>query len=82
MNKWNNNNSPPMTGRRDVGDALAGDGASSDDPELGVSGICRSASESLLRKRSLTLALPINLSSVLQLKVSGPATANPTRLRR
>lgn len=31
-------------------------------------GICRSASESLLRKRSLTLALPINLSSVIQLK--------------
>ncbi|KAL3221145.1 hypothetical protein MRX96_029491 [Rhipicephalus microplus] len=32
------------------------------------SGICRSASESLLRKRSLTLALPLNLSSVIQLK--------------
>ncbi|KAL1469210.1 hypothetical protein MTO96_004923 [Rhipicephalus appendiculatus] len=34
----------------------------------GSGGICRSASESLLRKRSLTLALPLNLSSVIQLK--------------
>lgn len=50
--------------------AAADDDSSGSCGSTGSGGICRSASESLLRKRSLTLALPLNLSSVLQLKVS------------